>query len=85
MMAGRVIEKADTTFNSATFGIECAEIEPPDPRERDRGRTHGARFQRHVQITIDEPLRSERCASRSDGEHLRMGGRIVEFARPIAR
>ena len=46
---------------------------------------HGAGFERHVEVAAGEALVVESLAGAADGEDFRMGGRIAQRARAVAR
>ena len=75
-MAAWAREKTHPIFNRAPFGITGTEIKSSYPSEGDRPRTHDARLQRHVEIAISQPFRSESRRRRADGDQLGMPGRI---------
>ena len=72
---GRLARRRSRTPCSTAppFAIPGAEIEPPDPRERERGRAHRAWLERHVEIAADQPLRAELRGGFADDEDLGMG------------
>jgi len=61
-------EKSRPMLNGAAFRIGRAEIKPADARKGNRRGAHGTRFERHIEIAIDEPLAAEFGASLTDGE-----------------
>src|SRR5690606_40414238 len=79
MMAGGLREYAGAVIDAAPLLIGRAVIEPPEPRKRDGPRTHGTGFQRHMEITADQPFRSQNAASLADGEDFGMGGRVFQL------
>lgn len=84
-MAGGLVEEADTVIDRAALRIVGRIIDPPDAGEGDGGRAHGAGLQRHVEIAAGEPLVIQGLASQADGKHFRMGRRIAQFPRTVAR
>ena len=68
-MAGGLAEDARPVLHSAAFRIGGGEIKPPDPRERDRGGTHRARFQSNVEVAAGQPLVAKQAAGGSDCEN----------------
>src|SRR5918997_681355 len=74
VVAGRLVEEAHAVLHRSALGVVGGEIDPPDAREGDRGRAHGAGLQGHVEIAVAEPLVVQNFAGAADGQHLRMGG-----------
>ena len=77
VMAGRRGEKPHAVVHRAALRIGRAVVEPPDARERNRGRAHGAGLERHVEIAVGQPLGAERGGGLPDRQHLGMRGRIA--------
>jgi len=84
-MAGRVAEDARAALDAATLGVCSAVVEPTDARERDRGGTHRARFERHVEIAAREPLAIEGPRRLLNREDFRVRGRVLAGARQVVR
>ncbi len=72
-------------LDAAALGVQRAEIEPPDPREGDGGRAHGAGLEGDMQIAADETLVADGGAGRSDRQDFRVGRGVGEFARAVSR
>jgi 23S rRNA pseudouridine2605 synthase len=85
MVARRLSEKPRAVLNRPALFILRREIEPPDACERDRRRAHGTGLQRHVEIATREALLLGGSACLADDQHLGMGARIAQLARPVAR
>ena len=49
-----------------------------DPGEHDRSRAHRARLQGHVERRVEDPPRADRGRRLAKGEHLGVGGRVLE-------
>lgn len=64
-------------FDTAALRVQCPEIEPPNTRVRNRSRTHGAGFQRHIKVASRQPLRTEHFAGASYSQNFRVSRRIV--------
>src|SRR5688572_29488996 len=56
MMAGRLLEDLRAVLHATALGIAGGEDDAPEPGERDRGRAHRARLQRHVEIAQRQAL-----------------------------
>src|SRR5437763_286036 len=84
MQAGRRREVAHAVLDRAALGVGGAVIEPPDTRERDRRRAHGAGLERDVEIALEEALAAQRLRRAADGHHLGVRGRIALGKRAIA-
>src|SRR5947207_809062 len=76
VVAGRRSKEPPARFYRAALGIGRAVIQPPYPRERDRGGAHRARLQRHVEVAIDQPLAADDFSGEPDGENFGMRGGI---------
>ena len=77
-------EIAHAILDRAALGVGGAVIEAADAGERDRRRAHGAGFERHIEVAVDEPFRAHRLGGAADCDDFRMGGRIAIGKRAIA-
>ena len=84
VMAGFRCKEAHAGIDRAALGVGRAVIEPPDPRKRDRPRTHRARLQRDIKIAIDQPLGPDRLGGLPDRQNFGMRGRIAVGQRAVA-
>lgn len=84
VMAGRVAKNARPVLDPAALGIVSAVIKPADPREGNRGGTHGARLESHVKITLRQPRRAEALSPGLQNTHLGMAGCIVVLLGTVA-
>lgn len=78
------IKNARPLQHAAGFGIRRAEIEPCNAGRRNSRGTHGAGFQRDIEIMPGEAFRPQSGTGRTDGQDLGMGGRIIHLPRPVA-
>src|SRR2546423_1151952 len=76
VVAGWRSKEPHARFYRAALGIGRAVIQPPYPRERDRGGAHRARLQRYIQVAIDQPLAADDFGGEPDGENFGMRGGI---------
>ena len=84
MVAGLLREEPRPAAHRTALLILRSEIQPPDPRERNRSRAHGAGLQRHIKIGLAEPLIAERCRPFADDQHFGMRGRVAQLAGAVA-
>ncbi len=84
-MAGGLREKAGSMLHRAALRIPGAEVQPPDAREGDRPRAHGAGLQRHVEIAAHQPLRADGLRSGANRQHLGVGGGVAILNGAVAR
>jgi len=76
MMAGRLREKPRPVLHGAPLRIACRIIEPPNAREGNGSRAHGAGLERHIEVAAGEPLAAEfgaRGADRQEAYRLVQG------------
>ena len=73
MMAGGLREEAAAVLDGPHLLVARGKIEPPDAGEGDGARAHGARFKRHMEIAVDEPLGAQACAACADRQQSRHG------------
>src|SRR5438034_8305082 len=77
VMAGRLRENARPVLHAPALGVRGTEIKPPETREGDRGRAHGAGLERHVEIAVSEPWRPLPFRRGAQYQHLGMGRGIA--------
>ena len=70
-------EKARPVLDRAAFGVGRAEVEPPQPRQRNGRRAHGAGFERDVEVAPDKPLGGQGAAGLANGKNFGVRRRIV--------
>ena len=76
VVAGRGCKEPNAGFHAAALGVRRAVIQPPDPRERDCSRAHRARFQRDIEVAIDQPLGADGLGGLPDRQDFGMRSRI---------
>ena len=83
-MAGRLVIKPRTVFDTATLGVRRCIIETPDTRERDRPPAHRAGLERDVEICAADTLGALGHAGFTNSEYFRMGRGIVQLPRAVS-
>src|SRR5438045_8595639 len=83
-MTGRLVEDVGPMLDAAALWVIGGEIEPPDPRQRDRRGAHWARLQAYIQVAAGQSLQPEPRGPGAQGQHLGMRGRIVVLLDLIA-
>ena len=73
-----------TMLYSAHLFVTCTKIDSPDAGKGNGTSTHGAGFQRDVQIAIDQPLAADLARCFADYQHLGVGGRVFQFEGAVA-
>ena len=53
-----LLDDLSQELHASALGVRGTEIKPPDTREGDRGRAHGAGLERHVEVAVGEPRRA---------------------------
>ena len=84
VVAGRLRKKPHAGIHRAALGVGGAVIEPPDPGERNRARTHGAGLQRDIEVAVDQPFGPDRLGRLPYRQDLGMRGRVAVGQRPVA-
>ena len=84
MMAGRLSEKARAVFDATAFRVASAEIQAPQPGERDRLGAHGARLEGHINVAAGQAFTAGLTGGGADHQHLGVGCRIIQLAGAVA-
>lgn len=84
-MAGWLVEDRRSVIHAAAFRVIGAEIQAADAGEGNGGGAHRARLQRDIEVKTRQPLSAAARAGGADGQNFRMGGRVAQFTRPVAR
>ena len=76
MMARRLSVEAASVLDAPAFLIRSREIKSANPRERNSSRAHSAGLKRNIEVARRQALAAYCCASGSNREHFRVGGRV---------
>lgn len=79
------MEEPYAAIHAASLFILGAVVESANPRERNSGRTHGARFKCHIEIATRQSFLSENTASLPDCEEFGVRGRVFRLSRSVSR
>jgi hypothetical protein len=83
MASWRRIEPNPVLYRAA-LGIVAAKIEPADAGEGDRRRAHRARFERDIDIGIDEAFAAQRPGRGPDRQQFGVRGGVGELQSAIS-
>ena len=79
------LENVQQSARRAALRIGTAKDDTAETGMNDGPRTHWARFLGHKEIAVREPPIPDRTLSLRDGEHFRMGGRILKRLHLVPR
>ena len=84
VMTGWLTKKSRAIVHGSHLHIGCTKIETAKPGEGDGSGAHGARFQRHVDITSGQALIGlfRRCFA--DRQEFRVSGGIIQLEGAVA-
>src|SRR4029453_7365536 len=79
------LQNVDEAASRASLAIATPENDSTETRVNDCARTHWAWFFGHKELTVGQPPISDRTRGLSDGEHLRMRGRVLKGLHLVPR